>query len=310
MGNRPSLTCTSKAFIATAAQVSARSVSHSTDVRRRPTVPLLLVLLAVIVVGCSAERAPTRVNGPSKAAEPAIVASAEVVATASAVAVASAAPVAPPEPVPATVERIAIEGDEPASFVRAPDGSTPRIIFLAGICTIGYAYLMSFPEAARAHGGALTLEGDQPCPGYPDFRSFSNDADKQEKRIQAALAALMGGEVAAPAGGFTLVGYSRGATIAERMSHKWPDRYPRVIVIGSPTDPNVELLSKARAVATMSCSRDNPWRMKGALTSLRFRKIPAEYFEMPDCTHGNVTDGDRVFGEAFTWLEEHQKMLE
>lgn len=268
---------------------------------------------SALAAACSAEHAPKRAEKP-----PAASASAETPANAGSVASASAEPVAsassaPPAPEelrPAQVERIAIEGDEPASFVRARDGSTPRIIFLAGICTIGYAYLMSFPEAARAHGGALTLEGDRPCAGYPDFRSFSGDADKQEKRIEVALAAMMGGEVAVPEGGFTLVGYSLGATIAERMSHKWPDRYPRVVVIGSPMDPNVELLSKARAVATMSCSKDVPWRMKGALTSLRYRKIPAEYFEMPDCTHGNVTEGDRVFGEAFAWLDANQRTIE
>jgi hypothetical protein len=30
--------------------------------------------------------------------------------------------------------------------------------------------------------------------------------------------------------------------------------------------------------------------------------IPATYLEMPGCTHGNVADGERVFGEAFDWL--------
>ncbi|MFO0613568.1 MAG: alpha/beta hydrolase [Polyangiaceae bacterium] len=269
------------------------------------------VALTGLAAACSAEHAPTRAVLPSASVELAR-SSSSAEAPPSASAAPSEAPVAapPPEPAPAVVEQIPIEGDQPASFVRAPDGSAPKVVFLAGICTIGYAYLMAFPEAARAHGGALTLEGDQPCPGYPDYRSFSSDADKQEKRIEAALTALVGGDVALPAGGFTLVGYSRGATIAERLSHKWPDRYPRVVLIGSPSEPNAELLSKARAVATMSCSKDVPWRMKGALTSLRYRKIPAEYFEMPDCTHGQVTEGDRVFGEAFTWLEEHQKMPE
>lgn len=268
----------------------------------------LAVAVTVALTACGTEPAARRAaatTAPLEAAAP--TASAVVAPVDSAPPVASAEP---PPPVAAEVERVVVEGDEPVSFVRAPDGSTPRVVFIAGVCTIGYAYLVNFPEAARAHGGGIALEGDQPCAGYPDYRTFSGDADKQEKRIVKALDAIMGGEAPPPKDGFTLVGYSRGAIIAERMSYKWPDRFPRVIVIGSPSTPNVAMLAGAKAVATMSCSKDVPWLMKGALGGFEYRKIPAAYFEMPDCTHGQVADAERVFGEAFTWLEEHQKMPE
>lgn len=276
----------------------------------------LAVVLVVALAACGTEPAARRGALATAPPDPTSAAPGDSNAAvgASASSNASSAPpesvatFAPAEPAPAVVERIAIEGDEPVSFVRAPDGSTPRIVFLAGVCTIGYAYLARFPEAARAHGGGIALEGDQPCAGYPDYRTFSGDGDKQEKRVEAALDALMGGSASPPKDGFTLVGYSRGAILAERMSHKWPDRYPRVIVIGSPTDPNAAMLAGAKAVVTMSCSKDVPWRMKGALGGFSYRKIQAAYFEMPDCTHGQVADAERVFGEAFTWLEEHQNM--
>jgi hypothetical protein len=28
---------------------------------------------------------------------------------------------------------------------------------------------------------------------------------------------------------------------------------------------------------------------------------------MPDCTHGWITDGDHLFGEAFDWMDEHAR---
>jgi hypothetical protein len=52
----------------------------------------------------------------------------------------------------------------------------------------------------------------------------------------------------------------------------------------------------------MSCSRDVPFRMKDAARRLSAAGIPATYLEMPDCTHGNVSDGDHVFDVAFDWL--------
>jgi hypothetical protein len=278
----------------------------------RPAV-FTLLFLAGLAIGCRGDlSAPQRVaaRGAAPAGldrSPLDAPSTAPVSTESAATVASAAPAADPAPPEtAAVERIEVPGDEMASFVRASDGAPPRVVFLAGICTIGYAYLYDFPEAARAHGGVITLEGDQPCPSDKAYRSFSSDADKQEQRIEAAITAMTGA-YAVPEGGFTLVGYSRGATIAERMAKKWPERYPRIVLIGSPSEPALDLLNSARAVVTMSCSKDVPWRMKGALPGLKRRGIPAEYFEMPDCTHGLIADGERVFGEAFDWLAENQK---
>jgi pimeloyl-ACP methyl ester carboxylesterase len=98
------------------------------------------------------------------------------------------------------------------------------------------------------------------------------------------------------------VGYSLGATLAENLVQRWPERYDRVALIGSPRDPRPDRLKTARAVATLSCSRDVPQRMRGAVTVLGAAGVSARYFEMPGCTHGNLADGDRVFDDVLTWL--------
>jgi hypothetical protein len=215
--------------------------------------------------------------------------------------------VAPPPPEgPATVEHVPVDGDLEASIVRGHGGAPPRILFLPGVCSNAYGYLVSFPEAARAHGGVVAIDGDLPC-GAPNsgFRSFSWDPIRQDARLRAALAAAGVSDV--PAGGFTLVGYSAGASIGELMVQRWPERYPRVVLIGAPSDPNPLRLAHAEGVVTMSCSRDVPGRMRDAARRISKAGVPSEYLEMPGCPHGYVTDGERVFGEAFDFLAANAK---
>jgi|SRR5579859_7795556 len=206
-----------------------------------------------------------------------------------------------PAPAPATVERVAVTGDSPASVVRGPHGEPPRIVFLPGVCSNAYAYLLGFPEAARAHGGVIAIDGDQPC-GAPNsgFRSFSWDTARQNARLEAALAAA--GVSSPPPDGLTLVGYSAGADIGELMAQRWPKRYARIVLIGAPSDPKPALVARAQGVVTMSCSRDVPGRMRDGAARIRGAGIPSTYLEMPGCTHGNLADGERIFTEAFDWL--------
>lgn len=201
---------------------------------------------------------------------------------------------------PARVERIRVPGDGVASLVRSSAGTAPTTVFLPGLCSNAHAYLQAFPEAARRQGGVIALEGDQPCGTLAGFRSFSWDAAKLHGRIEAAAAAA--GLAAVPRDGLTLVGYSQGAALGEQLVQRWPERYARVVLIGAPTDPSAARFAEARAVVTMSCSRDVPGKMKEATSRFLKAGIPSTYLEMPNCTHGYITDGDRTFDAAFDWL--------
>lgn len=195
-------------------------------------------------------------------------------------------------------------GDVPASIVRGEPSAPPTTVFLPGLCSNANAYLQAFPEAASRQGGVLAIEGDQPC-GVEGFRSFSWDAARVHGRIEAAMAAA--GLTVVPREGLTLVGYSQGAALAEQLVQRWPSRYARIVLIGAPTDPSAARLAEARAIVTMSCSRDVPWKMKEATARFARAGIPSSYVEMPGCTHGNITEGDRTFDAAFTFLREHAR---
>lgn len=212
------------------------------------------------------------------------------------------------ESAPARVERLLVPGDLIASVVRSSDGSPPLTVFMPGICSNANAYLRTFLEAARRHGGVVALEGDQPCGSAEGFRSFSWDATRQHARVEAALAAA--GVVEIPREGITLVGYSQGAALAEQMVQRWPGRYTRIVLIGAPTDPAARSFLRARALVTMSCDRDVPARMKQAARATEKAGVPATYFEMPGCTHGNVADGERVFDATFDWIRANERTLD
>jgi len=197
---------------------------------------------------------------------------------------------------------VEVPNDQPASFVRGAPGSTFHVVFMPGKCSNAYAYLLSFPEAARAHGGIVAIEGDEPCgPPGSGFRSFSWKPELHRARVRAALAAV---GMVAPPNGLTLIGYSSGASIAERMHHEDEHLYPRLVLIAPPVDPDIGRLHGANAVVTMACSLDVTSRMKVATKRLESSGIPSVYFEMPGCTHGNIAEGERIFGEAFDWLDQ------
>jgi len=194
-------------------------------------------------------------------------------------------------------ERVILDEDGPAWMVRADDGGPPSTVFLPGVCSNARAYLTTFPAAARAHGGVLALDGDVPCGS--GLATFSWDVAKLNARIERALTKL-----ARPGGseGITVIGYSQGAWLAERLAERWPSRYARIVLIGAPTDPSAVRLARARAVVTMSCSRDVPTRMKTASRALARIGVPSTYLEMPGCTHGDVANPEPTFAEALSFV--------
>ncbi|MCL2777356.1 MAG: alpha/beta hydrolase [Polyangiaceae bacterium] len=205
----------------------------------------------------------------------------------------------------ARVERLRVPGDLPASIVFKTARGAPTTIFLPGICSNASAYLESFPETARAHGGILAIDGDVPCPKREGSHSFSWDAARQHARIEAALAAA--GVETVGAEGITVIGYSQGASIAEELAARWPNRYTRVVLIGAPKDPLPAHFRQARGLVTMSCSLDVVSRMREAARKTSLAGTPATFFEMPGCTHGNVADAEHIFDEALSWLDTNGK---
>lgn len=277
---------------------AARDLARTPRMSAAGSSPLLYLFAALLplVPACREAKA----DPPVPSLSPPSSASASAPAFAPALASAPA-----PAPAPARVDRLPVPGDLPASLVPSLDGTPPTTVFLPGLCSNAHAYLQAFPEAARRQGGVVAIDGDQPCGALKDFRSFSWDATKLHARIEAATTAA--GLAAVPKEGLTLVGYSQGAALAEQLVQRWPSRYSRIVLIGAPTDPSATRFAEARGIVTMSCSRDVPGKMKEATKRFVRAGIPSTYVEMPDCTHGNITDGDRTFDAAFSFLRDSSR---
>jgi pimeloyl-ACP methyl ester carboxylesterase len=193
-----------------------------------------------------------------------------------------------------------VDGDLPVYVLRGVDGRAPRTVFLTGSCTHPLTYTTAFRGAARAHGGLVALQGDQPCKGDATLRRWSPDTIATSARIDAALRAAG----ATDTDELTLIGYSQGAERAEWLARRFPAKYTRFVLMAGPVVPSPARLAGARAVATRAGYGDVRENMADGARRLRRAKIPASYFELPGVHHGELSPAvDEVVARAFDWLD-------
>jgi pimeloyl-ACP methyl ester carboxylesterase len=205
-----------------------------------------------------------------------------------------------PEP-PVVVETVDVPGDVPAFVLRGtsgPKGAT--MIFLHGRCTHGLGYVQAFQFTAARKGSVIAPQGDQACGATP-FRRWSPDLVKLNARIEDALRAAF--EIHPEAwNDMVVMGYSEGASRAEALAARWPERYSRVILIGAPAAPSAARLKGVRGVVLMAGDRDRQDPMKAGMRSLQALGIPATFISIAGAAHGQMGDGERVMGDALDWL--------
>jgi predicted esterase len=203
---------------------------------------------------------------------------------------------------PVALYTLDVPGDEPGFLVPGPGSANPRMLFLHGMCSNGVGDVQAFQYAANEHGGVLAIPGDTKCDEAGVLRKHSFDLDKLDARIQAAFAAA-GSE----AEDIVLIGHSQGAFLGERLAERWPRRYSRLILIGAPAEPSAARLRHVRGAVMVSGEHDVTVRMKQGAAELQAAGVPSTYLEMPGAKHGQMGDAERVFGEAFTWLEQNAR---
>lgn len=161
---------------------------------------------------------------------------------------------------------------------------------------------MSFAHAAANHGDLITLQGDVPCGG--PFRRWSYDFRTVKKRIDTALAAAN-----VDSHDVTLIGYSQGAEIAERLAAAYPNQFTRVILMSSPIVPSPDRLKNVDGAVLMAGTRESQTNMRAGLQALVHAKIRSVFQPIPNAQHGQVgsTPDDTMEG-AFEWLEENSQL--
>ncbi len=215
------------------------------------------------------------------------------------------APEPPPRDRPVEVVSVDVPGDQPAYVLHGSRGTDAFIVFLHGRCTHPLGYVQAFQFAAAKKGTVIAPLGDQACGSTP-MRRWSLDIDKINQRIEAALKAA--GHVDPEAWkDVVVIGYSEGASRAEALAARFPERYTRAILIGAPGTPSAARLHKSRGAVMMAGERDAQEPMKAGMRALKAAGVPSTYIMIPGASHGQMGDGERLMGEALDWLWSNSK---
>lgn len=175
-----------------------------------------------------------------------------------------------------------------------------RLVFLHGMCGHGLGYAQSFQFAAAKYGTLIAPQGDRRC-GRGPWAKWSFDLEALDRRIQSAFRALGHAE---PIDDVTIMGYSQGATRAEELARRWPERYTRLVLMGAPAAPRTRGLTP-RAVVTMAGERDRQDLMKAGARAFLAAKVPAVFKVIPEATHGAMGPRpEETMADALGWLFE------
>jgi pimeloyl-ACP methyl ester carboxylesterase len=202
------------------------------------------------------------------------------------------------------ISTVPVAGDDPVLVVAGNPSVHRPIVHLHGMCERPRANLEAWGAVARDHGTIIALVGDVPCPEKAGATKWSDDAEKIDERIDAAIDAVnMAKGNRLDTSEIVLVGESMGAARAELLAREIPDRYTRLVLIGSPQTASPANLRSARAVANLAGEKEPQQRAKEATRALASAGLAARFWELPGATHGQYgPDGERIMSEAIAFV--------
>ena len=197
------------------------------------------------------------------------------------------------------------EAVAPASPAVAPRAVAKKpVIFLHGMCAGPKEDLDAWGHVAEAHGTIIPVKGDVPCPDKPGQLKWSMDVDAIDAKIDEAVkaAADARGEKLEPTD-MIVIGESMGAARAEMLAAKFPEKYSRLVLVGSPQTPSAQKLRGVKAVANLAAEKEPQSMMKAGTRALENVGTPTRFWEIPDATHGNYgPEGERIMNEAIDFV--------
>ncbi|HEY8943831.1 MAG TPA: alpha/beta hydrolase [Polyangiaceae bacterium] len=197
------------------------------------------------------------------------------------------------------------ENEHPPTFVlRGGPLGPSRLVFLHGMCGHGMGYAQSFQYAAAKKGTLIAPQADVVC-GKGPWAKWSLDIEALDARIVAAFRKL---GHAGSIDDVAVIGYSQGATRAEALARRFPQRYTRLISIGAPEAPSGRGLKRVRAAVMMAGERDRRDQMHAGVRSMTAHGIPSTFILIPEARHGAMgPTPEKTMGEALDWLWRNSK---
>ena len=188
------------------------------------------------------------------------------------------------------VSTLDVPNDLPVFFLKGK--TDKRIVFLHPMCTHGLGYLQAFQFAAAEKASAIALQGEKSCGGA--YRQWSFELGETDARIGAAWNAAGDSR---PVEDVMLIGYSQGASVANALAERFPDRYTRVILIGAPREP---VITKAKCAVMVSAEHDAWWLMKQGADKAAKAGVPSTFITIPGARHGQMGNAEEWMKRAFS----------
>lgn len=178
------------------------------------------------------------------------------------------------------------------------------IVFLHGMCADPQEDIDAWGGAVEQHGTIVTVMGDVDCPDKPGMLKWSTDAAAIDARIDAALKSTGDARgLHLDSKDMIVIGESMGAARAELLASKYPDKYTRLVLVGSPQTPSPKNLHGAKAVANLAGEKEEQATMKQGTRALEAAGTPSRFWELPAATHGEYgPEGKRIMSEALGFV--------
>ena len=203
-----------------------------------------------------------------------------------------------PRPIAERIDTVVVPDDRPMLVVVGADTGRP-IVHLHGMCSEARSDLEAWGPSVSRFGTILALQGNTPCSGGGDNATWTTDVADIDRRISAAIDAVRARGVKLDDREVILIGESMGASRAEALAARFPDKYTRLVLIGAPQTPSPKNLDHAAAVALLAGEREGQQKMLDGTTALSAHGLPARFWELPGAVHGAYGhEGDGVLGEA------------
>ena len=204
----------------------------------------------------------------------------------------------------AAIGSVGVPNDASILVVEGRPEDRRAIIYLHGMCADPREDLDAWGIVAKEHGTIIALEGDVACPDKPGRKKWSEEMTALDARITAAVDAASARRADKLDGReLILIGESMGAARAESLATKFPDRYTRLVLVGSPQKPNADRLKNAKAIANLAGEKEAQANMREGARSAANAGLASRFFVLPDATHGNYgPEGVRVMNEAIAFV--------
>lgn len=199
------------------------------------------------------------------------------------------------------IETVEVPNDRKV-LVAVGEGRRP-VIYLHGMCSDARPDLEAWASTVSEHGTVIALEADGACPDG-NGRTWTTDPAAIDARVSEAI------DVVGRARGLSLdgsdlivIGESMGAARATALASRFPEKYTRLVLVGSPETPSAKDLGNAKAVALLAGEKEPQGKMRQGTTNLENAGLKARFWELEGATHGTYgSDGARLMGEAVAFV--------